>query len=319
MPRLVLTGASGKLGGAVLQALLEYDLIPVKDIVISTASDPNDPKWESLKSKGLTVRHGTYDDQNSLEKAFAGCERLLLVSSPHIEMDFDAAPYGTGRERHHITAIHAARAAGVTHIYYTSLAFASSSKAGVTRAHSRTEDFLHMLTDTTYTIIREGIYSESWPLYFGHYQPGRDQRREIVVGGDGPVSWTSIADLGLGTALILVEPVARHSGITLTLASPQAYTLNDIAKSVATARGEPVSLRVVSRDEYETYYARERGMDPRNLKWWSSTYEALQKHECFQSESVLPKLLHEKGRELKPFPKTLHEMMDVDQTMVDGV
>lgn len=319
MPRLVLTGTSGKLGGAVLQALLEYDLIPAADIVVSTASDPSDAKWESSKSKGITVRHGTYDDQASLEKAFAGCENLLLVSSPHIEMDFDDALYGSGREKHHITAIHAARAAGIKHIYYTSLAFRNPSKASVMRAHSRTEDFLHMLTDTTYTIIREGIYNEYWMPYFGHYQPGRDQRTEIVVAGDGPISWTSIADLGLGTAMILVEPAARYSGITLTLASPQSYTLDDIAKSVTTTKGKPISLKIVSRHEYETHYARERNMDPGYLKWWSSTYEALQNNECLVRESVLPRFLQTKGRELKPFSKTIQEMMGGDQEMVDGI
>lgn len=310
MPRFVLTGVSGKLGGAVLQALLDYNLLPAKDIVVSTSSDPSDSKWDGLESKGVTVRHGTYDDRTSLERAFAGCESLLLVSSSHIELDFNDASSPNGREKHHINAIHAARDAGIKHIYYTSLGFRAASKAGVMRAHCRTEHFLRMLTDTGYTIIREGIYNESWPLYFGHYQPGRDQRREIVVAGDGPVSWVSIADLGLGTALILVEPATKYSGITLTLASPQAYTLDDIAKFVSTAKGEDVSLRVVSRTEYEAYYSRERDMDPAYLEWWSSTYEALQKDECLHSGSILARLLREKAnRELKPLPETIRGMM----------
>ena len=60
------------------------------------------------------------------------------------------------------------------------------------RAHIRTEAYLHDLAQqgkTEYTIIREGLYNESWPLYFGHYWGFKsDERQEIVVAGDGPVS-----------------------------------------------------------------------------------------------------------------------------------
>jgi hypothetical protein len=64
-------------------------------------------------------------------------------------------------------AIDAARRAGVKHIYYTSLAFGSPSKAGVMRAHLRTEAYLATLSDLKVTVIREGLYNESWPLYLG--------------------------------------------------------------------------------------------------------------------------------------------------------
>ena len=81
-------------------------------------------------------------------------------------MDYDDAPLWKGREAHHRVAIDAAIRAGVKHVYYTSLAFANPSKASVMRAHVRTEKYLKDLESegkVKYTVIREGLYNESWP------------------------------------------------------------------------------------------------------------------------------------------------------------
>jgi uncharacterized protein YbjT (DUF2867 family) len=80
-------------------------------------------------------------------------------------MDYNDAPLWQGREKHHRAAIDAALDAGVRHIYYTSLAFNNPSKAGVMRAHVRTEAYLYDVAKegkVETTIIREGLYSEAW-------------------------------------------------------------------------------------------------------------------------------------------------------------
>ena len=84
-----LTGCSGKLGGAVLNAILTYDLIPANQLVICTSSNPSDAQWDSVKSQGAEVRQSNYDDKPSMESAFSGCAKLVLVSSPRISMDFN--------------------------------------------------------------------------------------------------------------------------------------------------------------------------------------------------------------------------------------
>jgi hypothetical protein len=53
------------------------------------------------------------------------------------------------------------------------------------------------------TVVKKRLYSESWPLYFGCYDPKGDEREEVIVTGDGPVSLTGLGDLGLGTALVV--------------------------------------------------------------------------------------------------------------------
>lgn len=222
-------------------------------------------------------------------------------------------------QKHHISAIRSAHKAEIRHIYYTSLAFGSHSKAGVMVAHNRTEKFLEDFTKQggegegmTYTIIREGLYSESWPLYFGQYfEPGGPDRDVIPLCGDGKISWTSIPDLGLANALIVSSDSSEYAGKTFYLSTRKstAITLQELAVLVSEIRGRKVEVKVVSQDEYERYCVQERGQDEGMAKWWSKSYLALEDGECAIEDSMLEELLARKGQKAKPFEETLREML----------
>lgn len=303
---LALTGCTGKIGGAVLHAILQNSLTPPSELVICTSSDPEDAQWDALRTKGATIRQSNYDDVDSMTKAFAGCSKLFLVSTPHISLDFNNAP--SGREQHHIAAIKAAQKAGVEHIHYTSLAFGSESNAGVMQAHLRTEAFFKEQSDVKYTILREGLYNESWPLYFGYYDLKNDARSDIVTAGDGLISWTAIADLGLATALVIVEPSAKYAGQTFYLSGLKTHSLKDIAAIISKLKKKEVRLKTVPRDEYVDYYAK-TGIERASVEWWSTTYAALNKNECSINDPTLTNLLSSRGVEPKPVEETIKEML----------
>ncbi|KAF2462961.1 NAD(P)-binding protein [Lindgomyces ingoldianus] len=307
---LALTSATGKLGSAVLNALLDNNLIDAKELVVCTSSEPTASKFAALRSKNITVRYNNFDEPASLEAAYAGCDNLFLVSSPRISMDFDDAPLWEGREAHHLAAIDAARKVGVKHIYYTSLAFGNPSKASVMRAHIRTEAYLKGLEDVQWTIIREGLYNESWPLYLGYYYGLKNETRtEVVVAGDGPISWTSILDLAFGTARILTDPPEQWAGRTFYLSQNKTSNLKDIAQIVSKEKGEEVALKIVARKEYEDFYVNELGMERPAVEWWSSTYDALQDGECDIKDPTLEDILKKAGRELIPVEETIAKML----------
>lgn len=277
-----------------------------------TSSDPNDARFDSLRSQNVTLRRANFDDPSSLKAAYEGCTKLFLVSTPRIEMDYNDAPLWQGREKHHRAAIDAAVEAGVSHVYYTSLGFGNPSKAGVMRAHIRTEAYLHELEKdgrVDITVIREGLYNESWPLYFGYYFGLKNEtRKEVVVAGDGPVSWTSIPDMAFGTAKVLAAPSKEWSGKTFYLSQKQTRTLKEIADIVSKVKGEDVKLKVVGRKEYEDYYA-EKVTERASVEWWSSSYEALEDGECAVDDSTLEGLLEEAGRTPEPLEKTIERML----------
>jgi uncharacterized protein YbjT (DUF2867 family) len=227
-------------------------------------------------------------------------------------MDYNNAPLWQGREKHHRAAIDAALEAGVKHVYYTSLGFANPSKAGVMRAHIRTEKYLSELEKAgkiKVTVIREGLYNESWPLYFGYYFGLKEEtRKEVVVAGDGPISWTSIPDMAYGTAKVLAAPSQDWSGKTFYLSQKKTWTLQNIAELVSKVKGEDIKLKIVSRKEYEDYYA-EKGTERASVEWWSSSYDALKDGECAIDDSTLENILKEAGRSPKPLEETTAEML----------
>ncbi|KAF2740064.1 NAD(P)-binding protein [Polyplosphaeria fusca] len=307
---LAITSTTGKLGSAVLNAILENDLIDSRELVACTSSDPEDTKFNTLKEQGVSIRYANFDEPATLETAFSGCTKLFLVSTPRISMDFNDAPLWKGREAHHRSAIDAAVKIGVKHIYYTSLAFASPSKASVMRAHTRTEAYLKEMQHVKWTIIREGLYSESWPLYFGYYYGLKNEtRKEVVVAGDGPISWTAIPDMAFGTAKVLAAASEKWAGETLYLSQNRTWTLSDIAKIVSQAREQDVQLKIIDRKEHEEYYVNEKGMERPSVEWWSSTYDALKNSECDIKDPTLENFLKEAGRTAKPLEDTIREML----------
>lgn len=331
---LALTSPTGKLGGAVLAAILENNLIDPQDLVVcvrinpiatplsaerrptnisyQTSSDPKSSHFYHLHAQSITIRYANFDDPASLRNAYKGCTKLFLVSSPRIEMDYNDAPLWQGREKHHRAAIDAALEAGVEHIYYTSLAFANPSKAGVMRAHIRTEKYLEELEKegrVKVTILREGLYNESWQLYFGYFYGLRaEERSEIVVAGDGEVSWTGIDDMAYGTAKVLSESSEEWSGRTFYLSQKETKTLKDVAEMVSKVMGREIRLKVVSQKGYEEYYVG-RGMERASVEWWSCSYDALEDGECKIDDEALEDMLKAAGREPKSLEETIGEML----------
>ncbi|KAK7978574.1 NAD(P)-binding protein [Apiospora saccharicola] len=317
---IAIIGATGKLGGATLSALLSQKLAPASNIVALTSSAPGSDKWQQLESQGVQVRHATFEDAASLEKSLRDVERFFLVSTPRIELDYNDAPEGSGREKHHKTAIDAAVAAGVGHVYYSSLGFGSPSKSGVMRAHIRTEAYLESLQKdgkVKVTVLREGLYNESWPLYLGYFfDMQNDERGTVKLGGDGKICWTAIADLGVANALVLTQPAEEWAGKTchLSTAPEGARDMKEIAALVSEARKESgkkpeVKVEIVGRKEHERHYVEDRGMDRPAVEWWAATYDALEDGECLIDDSTLGRLLGSVGKTAVPIEETVKAMV----------
>jgi uncharacterized protein YbjT (DUF2867 family) len=314
---LGIIGASGKVGTATLDALLDYKLASTSSIIAITSSQPGSQTWKRLSDKGVTVRHGHFDDPATLESALKGITKLFQISSPHCDLDFNDAPEGQGREKHHKVAIDAARAAGVQHLYYTSLGFGNPSKAGVMRAHIRTEKYLNSLDDIKVTIIRDGLYNQSWPLYLGYYNIQTDTRTVVPVAADGKVSWTDINDLGLAHGLILTDPSEDWAGKTFYLSTPPetAESIQDIAGYVSKVRGRPITVEVVGREAHEKYYVEEMKMDRASVEWWVGSFEAIADKETIIDDPTLLKLLERKGKK----PTSMEESVFGQTRLYDAI
>ncbi|KAI1122790.1 hypothetical protein F5Y10DRAFT_253251 [Nemania abortiva] len=338
MAKIAIVGASGKLGGATLAALLTHKLASPSDIIALTSSTPDSATWAKLAATGVQVRHARFEEPATFERALDGVDRFFLVSTPNIGLDYGVAmdfdgttaegssssatntSANRGRESHHKQAIDAAVKAGVKWITYSSLAYAFSpsvsaaeamntSKAGVMRAHLRTEAYLRSVGAAhgiAVTILREGLYNESWPLYLGNYDVGnaRGERDIVPLAADGKVCWSAIHDLGVASALVLSSGNSGEEfvGRTFYLSTrpATAKTVGEIAQLVGKARGKDVRVEIVGRKEHERYYVEERGTPRPAVEWWVGTYEALEAGEALVDDPMLEKLLGRVG--LKPIP-----------------
>src|SRR5579885_1629419 len=146
MPALIgVTGASGRLGLAVAQRLLEA--APAADLAFLTRTPD---RLSALTRGGAAARLADFDRPDLLEAAFAGIDRLVLVPTN------DSKP--GARRRQHEAAVRAAVKAGVGHVIYLSVIGARPGPAGL-EDHFRTE--LALLTSPLrWTILRMNLYCD---------------------------------------------------------------------------------------------------------------------------------------------------------------
>lgn len=304
-PRVVLTGTTGGLGSAVLKHILK--LVDPDSLIISLYNPSKAPALAA--EHRLDVRKGDYSDPKSLDTAFAGADILLLVSYPSIAYEL--------RVKSHTSAIDAAKRVGIKHIFYTSLAFAgppssSESVAAVMRAHIDTEAYLKQ-SGITYTIIREGIYSESYPLYLGFFDPASSVE-EIAIpdDGNGGIAWACRDELGEATARLLVQAAqggASQSSFhnqTILLSGPEAVPLSAVASIISGLLARSLKIKYVDGEAYSTSSTALAKLGPEFAKLWATTYEALQRGECAVVEPTLETIL---GRKPKDMATVLAELL----------
>lgn len=104
--KYLITGATGGLGGGVLQQISKH--VPKSDYA---ASSSRPEAAAQFKSSGTQFRHVDYQNIASLEKAFAGVEKLLFVSANTYDNE--------ARNQQHRNVIAAARTAGVDHVRFS--------------------------------------------------------------------------------------------------------------------------------------------------------------------------------------------------------
>lgn len=231
---ILVTGAAGHLGRAVVGHLLDTQKVEAARIV-AASRDP--AKLADLAARGVAIRKGDFDDAASLESAFAGIDRLLIVST-------DALAVPGQRLTQHKTAIAAAVKAGVKHLFYTSMPKPDDSLVSFAPDHLGTEEAVKA-SGLAYTILRDAWYHDNLLHSLPH---NLSTGTWYSASGDGRIATIARDDCARAIAAALASPTTPGDA-TYTLTGPAALTTDEIAAIAAEVAGKPLKVVRVSDEQ----------------------------------------------------------------------
>ncbi|KAL2858054.1 hypothetical protein BJY01DRAFT_201840 [Aspergillus pseudoustus] len=256
--KYLITGATGGLGEQALNYFVAN--VPASEFAAASSNPSNRARFEE---RGIAFRHVNYDDKESLETGLRDVENLLFVSTNV----FDNAR----RDKQHQRLVDAAKKTGVKHVWYTSLAFggfSDDSKAAVQQSHLITEKLLKE-SGVTYTSIREGVYTEAFPVFLNWYPDSTT----VTLPADGEIALTRRGELGEATARLMIQ--GGHEKEIVLLTAGETITAKEIVEIINETTGRQVKFEIVSPEEYvRVHGANDQGGKPREFfemvsTWWA--------------------------------------------------
>lgn len=225
----LVTGATGKLGSKIVETLLKN--VPATQLAVSVR---NPEKAEGLRARGVEVRHGDFDLPETLEQAFAGIDRLLMISA-----DGD----NETRIRQHGNAVAAAKRAGVGFIAYTSIANAQESTNFLAPTHKATEEAI-VQSGIPYSFLRNNWYLEN---EISSIQGAIAGVPWVTSAGNGQVGWSLQQDYADAAAAVLSGE--GHENTIYELSGP-LLTQEDLASTLGEVLGKEVPVQQVDDAAY---------------------------------------------------------------------
>jgi NAD(P)H dehydrogenase (quinone) len=226
---IVITGATGKLGQHVIASLLTS--VPAASII---AAVRNPAKAANLAALGVQVRQADYNDGASLDAAFKGATKILLISSSEVGQ----------RAQQHQNVIDAAKRAGVALLAYTSVLRADTSPLGLAAEHVITEAAIRA-SGLPYTFLRNGWYLEN---HTEHLAPVLEHGVVLGAAQHGRFSSAARADYAAAAAAVLTadKPQAIYE-----LAGDQGFTLAEYAAEVARQSGKAIVYKDLPQADFK--------------------------------------------------------------------
>ncbi len=247
---ILVTGATGKQGGAVVRALLKAGR-PVRAL----SRDPNSAAAQALSAQGVEVVKGDFNDATSLDAALQGVDGVFSVQMGSHPGDPDTEIV-TGR-----ALIEAARRAGVRVVVHTSVARAGDQKNFIGWDEGRWEplywenkaaviDMVKAQGFPHWVILKPALIMEDIipPMADMQFPSLRERGRfETAIGADVGLDWIAAKDIGEFAAAAFADP-ARFHGHEIDLAA-ETFTLPEVAAKMAEATGKPVTAVTLSEAE----------------------------------------------------------------------
>jgi uncharacterized protein YbjT (DUF2867 family) len=213
---ILVTGASGGAGGAVLKEVLKTNK-PFRAMYRSREDAVRVPA-------NIPAMIADFADKPSLRRALEGVDAVYLVCSPVRELvELES------------NMVDACRESGVRHVVLNSALGAGDYSKSFPSWHRKVEEKLKA-SDLEYTILRPNSFMQNILTY---YAPSiRSQGAFYAAMGNAPTSFIDVRDIAVAATKTLTTP--GHTGKTYELNGPEALTYAEVAERISRASGRRV-------------------------------------------------------------------------------
>ncbi|GIH97671.1 NmrA/HSCARG family protein [Planobispora siamensis] len=252
-PLILVAGATGNQGGAVVDALLEHsDQWRVRALTRDPAGAPG----KALAARGVEVVAGDMADKESLKQTLKGAYGVFGVQNSR-------TAGLTGEVRQGITLVDAARAAGVEHFVYASVGGVERVR-GIPHFDTKWEIEQHLrAAGLPATVLRPTTFMDVFTMRGASVGLGM---MAAALGPRKSLQMVAVRDIGVFAQLAFEQP-GTYTGQVLELAGDQ-LTVPDIAATLKAA-GRPgryarvprVLLRAMGKEARMLFWLGESGYD----------------------------------------------------------
>jgi len=228
---ILVTGATGKQGGAVARELLARG-----HAVRAMTRKPDSEAAKAVAKLGAKVVPGNFDDPSSLTRALNGAWGVFGMQNT-----WEAGVEGEEKQGKRLAEL--AKKAGVTHYVYTSVGSADR-KTGIPHFDNkwRIEETIRGLRFPSYAIVRPVFFMENFLSPW--FKPGIDQGK-LMMGIDPKTMLQMIAVRDIGKfGLQAFERHAELNGRAIDLAGDQR-TMPETAQILSKATGRKITFEQV--------------------------------------------------------------------------
>ncbi len=243
---ILVTGATGNLGRAVVEALCKNGFN-----VKAGSTNPQKTPWPP----GVEAAKVVYEDPNTINEALKGTQGLFLLAPP---LDPDAPAKL-------IPFIDKAKSAFVGHIVFISALGVDKDEQAPLRIIER-----HLMgSGMSYTILRANFFMENFST--GFIAPMIAQGGIFLAAGDGKTSFISTADI----AEVAAQAFKREStGMEYNLTGPNALDHTEVALILSDVSGKDIKYFALT-EEAMLRGARENGMPEGAVQYLATLYSVV--------------------------------------------